>query len=150
MKLKIAIYLIVFFFCGAAIGLWLGQKTSADDFLQVGCRPAVQGELDHFYTDVLKITDTQKSKISAIEKTYQSNRAQFTERMHRANMLLADIIEDKGYDSNKIGPVVAEIHLAMGELQTLSLSHLAAIENVLKPEQAALLKSNAVARLRQN
>jgi len=150
MNFKITVYFVVIFFCGAAIGLWIGQKTSPGESSGVACRPAVQGELDLFYTEVLKISDAQKSEILQIEKTYQGNRDQFTERMHMANMQLADVIEKEGYSSNKIGALVSEIHLAMGELQTLSLNHLAAIENVLNPEQATLLKSNAVARLRQN
>ncbi len=150
MNLKIAAYLVVFFLCGTAIGLWIGQAMNPGAPFDAICRPATLGELDLFYSDVLKISDGQKAKIMKIEKRYQENRNQFTERMHQANLRLAEEIEQEGYDSSKVGPTVAEIHTAMGELQTLSLSHLAAIEKVLKPEQAALLKHTAVARLRQN
>lgn len=150
MKLKISIYLIVFFLCGGAIGFWIGHRTSPGDASAAGCRPPSHGELDLFYTDVLKVSNKQKGQIIEIEKIYQANRDRFTNRMHMANMRLADAIEMEGYESDKIRPLITEIHIAMGELQNLSLTHLAAIEGVLEPKQAELLKNNAVARLRQN
>lgn len=150
MKLKIVIYLVVFFLCGTAIGVWFGQRTSPGAFSAAGCRPPSHAELDLFYTDVLNVSSEQKSQITEIEKNYQINRERFTKRMHLANMKLADVIEREGYESAGIQPLVTEIHAAMGELQTLSLTHLAAIEEVLEPKQASLLMDNAVARLRQN
>lgn len=150
MKWKIVVYFAVVFLCGAAIGLWAGQRTSLDEALKAGCRPAAPGELDLFYTDVLKVSDEQKVKLMEIKKTYQERRNHFTSRMHRANMQLADVIEQEGYENARIKPLVAEIHSAMGELQTLSLTNLAAIEEVLDDQQAKLLKHNAVTRLRQN
>lgn len=150
MKVKLSIYLIVFFLCGAAIGLWLGYKTFQGNNFAAGCRPASQGELDLFYTDVLNVSDKQRVLIAELENVYQANRDRFTKRMHTANMKLAEVIEKEGYESSKIRPLISEIHIAMGELQTLSLTHLASIESVLEPKQAVLLKENAVARLRQN
>ena len=150
MKMKILLYLAVFFICGAAIGIWIGQRTISEGPLTTGCRPITQGELDLFYTEVLKISNDQKARIMNIEQDYQAKRDQFTEQMRQANLSLADVIEEEGYESGKIRPRVTEIHRAMGELQNLSLTHLAAIEAVLNPEQAALLKRNAVETLRQN
>lgn len=150
MNIKLIIYIVIFFLCGAAIGLWLGQQYSTADNPKVVCRPSIPGELDSFYIDVLKVSDSQKAKILEIDKAYQANRDKFAERMHRANIQLADVITKEGYESDKIGPTVVEIHTAMGELQTLSLNHLAAIEKVLDPEQARLLKQSAVAKLHQN
>lgn len=85
-----------------------------------------------------------------IEASYQEERDRYTEQMHDANLRLAEVIDQDGYESKKIEPLVAEIHSAMGDLQALSLSHLAEIEKVLEPAQAALLKQNAVTMLRQN
>lgn len=85
-----------------------------------------------------------------IERDYRKERDQFARQMHQANVQLAEIIENEGYESPKIRPAVAKIHTAMGELQALSLKHLSTIETVLEPEQAALLKENAVSRLRLN
>lgn len=150
MKWKLATLLALFFLCGIAIGLWIGQKTMSNEASRVTCKPAAPGELDLFYTDVLKVSDEQKTELIEIRNAYQKKRNYFTERMHKANLQLADVIEKEGYESDKVKPLIAEIHTAMGELQTLSLTHLATIEKVLNPEQAVLLKHNAVMRLRQN
>lgn len=150
MKWKFLVSLAVFFFCGISIGLWVGQKTALNNALKVACRPAEPQELDSFYTNVLKVSDEQKTELTEIQQRYQNKRNHFTNRMHKANLQLADVIEHEGYESDKIQPLVSEIHAAMGELQTLSLTHLATIEKVLDQNQAALLKNNAVMRLRQN
>lgn len=150
MKWKIATFLTLFFLCGIAIGLWIGQKTMSNESFRVTCKPAAPGELDLFYTDVLKVSDNQRTELIEIRNAYQKKRNYFTERMHNANLQLADVIEKEGYESDKVKPLIAEIHTAMGELQTLSLTHLATIEKVLDAEQAVLLKHNAVMRLRQN
>ncbi len=150
MNKKIIIYLAIFFLCGAAIGLWVGQRATYSGSLKTNCRPVKIGELDAFYTDILGVSGDQKVKLLEIETQYQKTRDHFAKRMHSANIKLAAIIEEEGYESDKIAPTVVEIHTAMGELQTLSLTHLATIEKILQPEQARLLKKNAIARLRQN
>lgn len=150
MNLKISLYLVLFFLCGIAIGVYVGQKTASHDLQTVEWRRVVEGDLDKFYTDVLKITKSQGADLLQIEKGYQDRRDYYAGRMHKANLTLADVIEKEGYESSRIEPLVMEIHTAMGELQALSLSHLADIEKVLQPAQAALLKKSAVARLRQN
>ncbi len=150
MKSKLLIYLIVFFLCGGAIGAWIGQRSVPEFQEGAYCRPASHDELDYFYTDTLKVSEEQKKRIVEIEKAYQKERDLFADRMHRANLELANVIEQEGYESPKIRPMVSEIHIAMGELQALSLKHLSTIEKVLEPDQARLLKENAVSRLRQN
>lgn len=150
MNKKIIIYLAIFFLCGAAIGLWVGQRTTNSDSHKTNCRPVKVGELDSFYTDVLRVSGSQKVTILEIETEYQRSRDHFAKRMHSANIKLAEIIEEEGYESDKIAPTVVEIHTAMGELQTLSLSHLAKIEKILQPDQVQLLKKSAIERLRQH
>lgn len=150
MNKKIIIYLAIFFLCGAAIGLLVGQITAHSGSYITNCRPVKTEGLDAFYTDILAVSGTQKVKIIEIETQYQITRDHFTNTIHSANMKLAEIIEEEGFESDKIAPTVVEIHTAMGELQTLSLSHLATIEKLLQPEQAQLLKRSAIARLRQN
>lgn len=150
MNVKLIIYLALFFICGTTIGMWIGQKTVPATGGAVEWRQVVQGELDQFYTDVLQITEKQREQLMKIENTYRDKKDEYTNRMHQANLRLADVIEKEGYQSKKIEPLVVEIHRAMGDLQTLSLTHLADIEKVLHFEQAQQLKRSAVAKLRQN
>lgn len=150
MNLKLLVYLLVVFLCGGAIGGWIGQQSRPQYPEDISCRPASRDELDYFYTNILKVSDSQKSSIMEREKVYQQKRDQLAAQMHLANMQLADLIEDEGYESPGIRTLVHKIHTVMGELQELSLTHLSSIEQVLEPEQAKLLKDNAVSRLRQN
>lgn len=150
MNFKIAIYFSVVLICGISIGFWFGQNSASQTINDVTCRPVVQGELDQFYTKVLKISDKQKEQLLQIEKKYQTKKNLYSQKMHTANIDLAAVIEQEGYESSKITPLIHTIHDAMGELQNLSLNHLATIEKVLQPEQAEILKQKAVARLRQN
>jgi Spy/CpxP family protein refolding chaperone len=150
MKLKLSVYFVIFFLCGAAIGLWIGHDAPQVDISAVEWRQVVQGELDQFYTDVLNISAQQKTQLMGIEREYRDRRDHLTDQMHQANVQLADVIEKEGYESQKIEPLVVNIHTAMGQLQKLALTHLADIEKVLLPEQAKKLKQSAVARLRQN
>ena len=75
MKIKLIVYLIVFFLCGGAIGVWLGQRTMPQFQEGAYCRPASQDELDSFYTNILKVSDEQKKRIMKIEQAYQKERA---------------------------------------------------------------------------
>ncbi len=150
MNIKIAIYFSIILISGISIGFWIGQNTASQTAMTATCRPVVQGELDQFYTEVLKITDRQKEQLLQIENEYQASKTLYTQNMRAANLSLAEVIEQEGYESKKIKPLVVTIHGAMGELQNLSLTHLASIEAVLTSEQAKILKQKAVARLRQN
>lgn len=144
------IMLLVFFFSGTSIGVFVGQKTAQKNVAGVNCMPASHEEIDSFYTHTLGVTDEQKQALAPIEKEYLKNKHIYTEKMTAANYKLADIIEQKGYEAPEVADVVMEIHRAMGRLQHLTLQHLAQVKSVLTKEQAELLKDHVVQRLRLN
>lgn len=143
------VLLLVFFFSGASIGLFIGQKT-ATKTQYISCVPASHEDIDSFYTGTLGVSEDQKQLLAPIEKEYLKEKQIYVEQMAMANSRLADIIEQKGYEAPEVAGVVMEIHRAMGSLQHLTLQHLADVKSVLTTEQADRLKDHVVMRLRQN
>jgi hypothetical protein len=144
------IILLIFFISGGCIGLLVGQKTAPKEVAGVNCVPASHEEIDSFYTTTLGVTNKQKQALAPIEKEYLKKKQNFTAQMAEANFNLANIIEEKGYEAPEVAHAVMEIHKAMGDLQHLTLQHLAEVKGVLTQEQAELLKNHVVQRLRQN
>ncbi|TKB10792.1 Spy/CpxP family protein refolding chaperone [Desulforhopalus sp. IMCC35007] len=149
MKPISVILLLVIFFSGASIGLFVGQKTAPKP-QQMNCVPASHDDLDSFYTKTLEATGEQRQLLAPIEKEYLIEKQTYIDQMAAANHKLADILEQKGYEDPEVAGVVMEIHRAMGSLQHLTLQHLARVKSVLTPEQAERLKDHVVMRLRQN
>lgn len=144
------IMLLVFFFSGASIGLFVGQKTAPKHTKYTSCVPASHDDIDDFYTSTLGVTEEQRDTLAPIEKDYLIEKQTYIEQMAAANHKLASIIEEKGYEDPDIAEVVMQIHRAMGSLQHLTLQHLAKVKSVLNKEQAERLKEHVVMRLRQN
>jgi Spy/CpxP family protein refolding chaperone len=149
MKPTSVILLLVIFFSGASIGLFIGQKT-APKLQHMNCVPASHEDIDSFYTGTLEATEEQRRLLAPIEKEYLKEKQTYIEQMAVANYKLADIIEHKGYEDPEVAGVVMEIHRAMGSLQHLTLQHLARVKSVLTTEQAERLKDHVVMKLRQN
>ena len=150
MKPISVIMLLVFFFSGASIGMFFGQKTAMNSMSGVNCVPASHEEIDFFYTTTLGVTSEQKQALVPIEQEYLELKQTYTEQMAQANRNLANIIEQEGFEAPEIAHAVMEIHKAMGDLQHLTLQHLAEVKGVLTKEQAGLLSDHVVERLRQN
>jgi len=144
------VLLLVFFFSGASIGLFVGQKTAPKHPQYTNCAPASHDEIDAFYTSTLGVTEEQRDILAPIEKDYLKEKQTYIEQMAAANYKLAGIIEEKGYEAPDVAEIVMQIHMAMGSLQHLTLQHLAKVKSVLTKEQAEQLKNHVVMRLRQN
>jgi hypothetical protein len=143
------VLLLVMFFSGASIGLFIGQKTAPKP-QHMNCVPASHEDIDSFYTGTLEATEDQRRLLAPIEKEYLIAKQTYIDQMAAANHKLADIIEQKGYEDPEVAGVVMEIHRAMGSLQHLTLQHLAKVKSVLTTKQAKRLKDHVVMRLRQN
>lgn len=150
MKFSPMLLLLVFFISGGSIGLLIGQKTAPSLSENTYCVPASHDEIDTFYTTTLGVTDEQKKTLQPIENQYLKQKRLYTEEMAAANLRLAKIIEENGYEDEKVAHVIMDIHRAMGSLQHLTLQHLAQIQTVLTAEQSELLKDHVVMRLRRN
>jgi len=144
------VLLLVFFFSGSFIGVVIGQKTAQKQAKYTNCVPASHDEIDSFYTRTLEVTEEQRKLLAPIEKNYLKKKQTYVEQMAAANDMLANIIENKGYEDPDVANVVMDIHRAMGGLQHLTLRHLADVKSVLTKEQAERLKDHVVQRLRQN
>lgn len=150
MKKFPALLLAVFFLCGISIGIFIGQKTVKENRLDGYCVPASDDDIEDFYINFLGVTVEQKKLLRPIEEEYLKQKAVYTAQMADANGSLAEIIEVKGYNDVEVARAVMDIHNPMGALQHLTLQHLEQIRTILTDEQAELLKTHVVERLRQN
>jgi len=150
MKIFPIIVLAIVFLSGSSIGLLIGQKTAPVNVQNAHCVPASHNEIDTFYTTTLGVTKEQRLQLAPIEAEYLKQKQIYTQQMAAANLKLAKIIEQKGYEDVEVADVVMEIHRPMGALQHLTLQHLAQIQTVLTAEQAEVLKHHVVQRLRHH
>jgi endonuclease III-like uncharacterized protein len=92
----------------------------------------------------------QDKKLAVIEKDFRRQRALYEEQMKLANMELAEAIKGSGYYSPQVQEAVDKIHGAMGELQKLTLQHLADMQGILSEKQNRQLEEKVVEQLYRN
>ncbi len=88
--------------------------------------------------------------MAVIEKDFRRRKTLFEEQMKLANMELAEAIKNGSYSSSHVQVTVDKIHGTMGELQKLTLQHLADMQAVLTEEQNKKLEEKVVEQLYRN
>ena len=133
--------------CAAIGGVLIGQN-----FL--GKSSAVHhhaaGDMHALFHHDLNLNAQQDKKLAVIEKDFRRQRALYEEQMKLANMKLAEAIKGSGYSSSQVQEAVDKIHGAMGELQKLTLQHLADMQGILSEKQNRQLEEKVVEQLYRN
>lgn len=133
--------------CAAIGGVLIGQN-----FL--GKSSAVHhhaaGDMHALFHHDLNLNAQQDKKLAVIEKDFRRQRALHEEQMKLANMELAEAIKGSGYYSPQVQEAVDKIHGAMGELQKLTLQHLADMQGILSEKQNRQLEEKVVEQLYRN
>lgn len=133
--------------CAAIGGVLIGQN-----FL--GKSSAVHhhaaGDMHALFHHDLNLNVQQDKKLAVIEKDFRRQRALYEEQMKLANMELAEAIKGSGYYSPQVQEAVDKIHGAMGELQKLTLQHLADMQGILSEKQNRQLEEKVVEQLYRN
>ena len=133
--------------CAAIGGVLIGQN-----FL--GKSSAVHhhaaGDMHALFHHDLNLNAQQDKKLAVIEKDFRRQRALYEEQMKLANMELAEAIKGSGYYSSQVQEAVDKIHGAMGELQKLTLQHLADMQGILSEKQNRQLEEKVVEQLYRN
>jgi hypothetical protein len=133
--------------CAAIGGVLIGQN-----FL--GKSSAVHhhaaGDMHALFHHDLNLNAQQDKKLAVIEKDFRRQRALYEEQMKLANMELAEAIKGSGYYSPQVQEAVDKIHGAMGELQKLTLQHLADMQGILSEKQNRQLEEKVVEQLYRN
>lgn len=83
----------------------------------------------------LGLTETQEKEIEPIEHRYHEQSRTLEAKMRNANKELAAAILADGQDSQRVQDAIAKIHLAMGELQGVTIGHVFAMKKALTPAQ---------------
>ena len=133
--------------CAAIGGVLIGQnflgKSSA-------VHHHAEGDMHALFHHDLNLNAQQDKKLAVIEKDFRRQRALYEEQMKLANMELAEAIKGSGYYSPQVQEAVDKIHGAMGELQKLTLQHLADMQGILSEKQNRQLEEKVVEQLYRN
>lgn len=105
------------------------------------------GELHALMHEELVLDPEQERQIEALEARFSQRREQLDAAMRAANAQLAQAVESEHEYGPRVSEAVDRSHMAMGELQKETLSHVFAMRAVLRPDQAAVFDERITATL---
>ena len=86
----------------------------------------------------MHLSQEQQRKMDALEKSFAHDRKDLDQKLHDANSAIAAAyLSEHGYGP-RVSEAIDRSHMAMGELQKLTLRHVFAMRAVLTSEQAML------------
>jgi len=115
-------------FVGAFAAIWITG--------QFGDRGHPDGGKLHALMHQLALDPAQEAKVAVLERQFAQDRKALEAKLGRANAQLAAAISNEHQYGPKVAEAVDGSHLAMGELQKATLSHVFAMRAVLRPDQA--------------
>ena len=121
---------VVLTIAGGALGGWFGVRYG----LHEGHADASLDEVLHHR---LKLSAEQNSRIEALESAFETRRVTLEGEMQAANRQLAASLETQHAYGSDGQQAVARFHVAMSQLQELTIQHILAMRAVLTPQQAA-------------
>lgn len=126
-------------FAAAFAAIWISRD-------MVGERHVEGGQLHTLMHDQLDLDADQKARIEKLESLFAQRRKTLDAQLRQANVELAEAMTSEHQYGPKVADAVDRSHVAMGELQKVTLSHVFAMRAVLRPDQAARFDA-AVGRL---
>lgn len=127
-------------FCAALAATFLARSFVAD-------APHAGSQLHVLMHDELDLDPDQERQIAALEARFAQRRQQLDAAMREANAQLAEAVETEHEYGPKVSEAVDRSHMAMGELQKETLSHVFAMRAVLRPDQASAFDERIAATL---
>ncbi len=134
-------------FIGVIICLFLGGIL-VDQYLLRNNK--IDDNMHTFLHKQLGLSKEQDKNIADIEREFALKKNNIEKKIKQANIDLADAIKESGFESAKAKTAIDKIHDAMGEMQKLSLKHLADMESSLTEQQKEKLKEKIVEQLYKN
>lgn len=137
---KLSRYLLVAVvaFAAALAAIWLSQSLAHRGHPDGGALHALMHEQ-------LDLDAAQQAKIARLERQFADRRKSLDAQLRDANAALATAMTNEHKYGPNVAAAVDRSHMAMGELQKATLSHVFAMRAVLRPDQAARFDA-AVAR----
>lgn len=127
-------------FCAALAATFVARSFQAEE-TQAG------SELHVLMHEELALDPHQERQIAVLEARFADRRQQLDAAMRQANAQLAQAVESEHEYGPRVSEAVDRSHMAMGELQKATLSHIFAMRAVLRPDQAAVFDERIVATL---
>jgi hypothetical protein len=107
----------------------------------------VETELHQLLHSDLRLDAEQERKIEVIEQQYAHRRKGLEQELRADNARLAAAIEAEHGYGPQVAAAVDASHMAMGELQKVTLEHIFAMRGVLRPDQAQRFDASVVKAL---
>lgn len=122
-------YFTFFLLLSISIGFYIGNnfKTEHAENLEAS---------HHDFHEMLDLTNSQLEKLIPIEKEFAKKKAYYTNQIRSANMELGDIMQKEKSFTPEVQAAVEKVHIAMGELQNITLIHFFDMRDLLNDEQA--------------
>jgi Spy/CpxP family protein refolding chaperone len=100
--------------------------------------------------DKLHLSAQQEARIAGLERDYTLQRKSLEAEMRAANADLARAIDQGHTYSPDVQHAIDRFHMAMGDLQKLSILHVLAMRQVLTPQQATVFDQTVAKALTED
>jgi len=90
------------------------------------------------FHEMLNLTQDQLDKLVPIEKEFAKKKAYYNNQIRSANMELGDLMQKHKSFSPEVQAAVEKAHVAMGELQNITLVHFFDMRDLLDEKQAKI------------
>lgn len=117
-------------FCAALAAVWLSHSM-AERHHHAG------GELHALMHEEMQLDAGQKAKVEVLEAQFAERRKALDAQLQAANAQLAAAMISEHQYGPRVAEAVDRSHMAMGDLQKATLSHVFAMRAVLRADQAA-------------
>ena len=137
----IALTIVLAFLAGVS-GVFVGTKFLAPKASQ-------DNALHALLHSKLKLSEAQDKNIAQEEKRFAVVRLQLEADAHRANGELAKAIQTSKRDGPEVQLAIEHVHIALGNYQKETISHIFRMQAVLTPEQAEIFDRSVAQALMQ-
>jgi hypothetical protein len=117
-------------FIAAVCGVFVGRA-----LLPKAAQPGT--ELHDVLHHRIALDANQKARLEVLEQRFSIQRRALELELRANNAQLAEAIEAEHGNGPRVAAAVDQSHVAMGELQKLTLAHIFAMRELLRPNQTA-------------
>jgi Spy/CpxP family protein refolding chaperone len=114
----------------ALVGVWIGRMMQPQAHHN-------GAELHALMHDELDLDRAQERSLAVLERDFAAKRETLEARLKADNALLAEAIAAEHQYGPRVSAAVDASHVAMGDLQKVTLEHIFAMRAILRPEQQA-------------
>lgn len=96
---------------------------------------ASEGGLHAFVHKELQLTETQETRLGAVEVKFSSEQKRLELALRTANVQLAQAMQREHEYGPEVGAAIDNIHARMGDMQKATVRHVFAMRDILNPDQ---------------